>query len=48
MLKTKRKVEADDKEAQSHQINWEADIQATMQITITINISCMDIAYLDG
>ena len=30
-----RKVQADDKEAQNHQINWETDIQATkMQITM--------------
>ena len=47
MLKTKRKVQADDKEAQNHQINQGTDIQAKMQITIAIDILCMDIAHLD-
>ena len=41
LQKTKTTVQADDnlKEAQNHQINWETDIQAKIQITMAINIS---------
>ena len=40
-------MQADDKEAQNHQINWETDIQAKMQIVTAMNISSKDIAHLD-
>ena len=41
LQKTKKTVQADDnlKEAQNHQINWETDIQAKIQIIMAINIS---------
>ena len=48
-MKTKKKVQADGKEAQNHQINGETNIQPEIQITIVaIDISCMDIAHLVG
>ena len=45
-MEMKRRMQADGKEAWTHQISWEADIQAETKSDIVINISYIDIAHL--